>query len=56
MSHNETNSKSIRIQNILVDKRLTNDLYRFPGLGDQWDVQGREAMVVDESDESDDGC
>ena len=52
MSHNETNSrKSIRITNISVDKRLTNDLYRFLVLGDQWEVWGREVMVVDDGDE-----
>jgi len=32
-------SKSIRIS---VEKGLTNDLYRFPGLRDWWKVQGRE--------------
>ena len=52
MSHNETNSrKSIKITNISVDKRLTNDLYRFRVLRDQWEVRGREATVVDDGDE-----
>ena len=32
------NSKSIRILNISVEKRLTNDPYKFPGLRDEWEV------------------
>ena len=51
-THNETNSsRSIRITNISVDKRLTNDLYRFLVFRDQLEVQGREAMAVDDGDE-----
>jgi len=33
-----SNSKSIRISNISVEKILTNDLTGFRGLGDQWEV------------------
>ena len=43
--------RSIRITNISVDKRLTNDLYRFLVFRDQLEVQEREAMVVDDGDE-----
>lgn len=45
-------SKSIRIS---VEKRLTDDLYRFPGLRDWWKVRGREgwwlviAMINDDT-------
>ena len=34
-----------------INKLLTDVVYRFLGLGDQHEVQGREAMVVDDSDE-----
>jgi len=34
-----SNSNSIRISNISVENRLTNDVYRFPGVGDQCECE-----------------
>jgi len=51
-----SNRKSIRISTISVEKRLTNDVYRFPGLGDQCEVRGREGWWLMTVMNNCDGC
>jgi len=51
-----SNRQSIRISAISVEKRLTNDVYRFPGLGYQCKVQGREGWWLITVINNCDGC
>jgi len=48
--------KSIRISIISVKKRLTDDVYRFPELGDQCKVRGREGWWLMTVMNNCDGC